>query len=140
MKRRGNLYEQKFFTEALSRNLEVFTPLGDYLPQDCIIMNQAGRIFKVQIKGTKDKAKDKTHAGLGRYMITTASGSSKKMSIDCTKVDTVVVYVETIPTWYIIPCLDIDSAVRISVYPHNPKSKAKHEKHKENWDYFKQTY
>lgn len=140
MKRRGNLYEQKFFTEALSRNLEVFTPLGDYLPQDCIIMNQAGRIFKVQIKGTKDKIMDKANGGMGKYMITTATGSSKKNTLDCTKIDTLVAHVESQDTWYIIPCLDIDSAVRISVYPHNPNSKAKHEKHRENWDYFKQTY
>ena len=68
MKRRGSLYEQTFFTEALARNLEVFTPLGDYLPQDCLVMNQAGKIFKVQIKGTKDKVFDKANKGQGRYM------------------------------------------------------------------------
>lgn len=40
MKRKGSLYEQIFFTEALRQGLEVFVPLGDYLPQDCIVMNQ----------------------------------------------------------------------------------------------------
>ena len=58
MKRKGNIYEQIFFTEALSHNLEIFTPLGDYLPQDCLVMNQAGKVFKVQIKGTEDKVAD----------------------------------------------------------------------------------
>jgi len=140
MKRRGNLYEQKFFTEALSRNLEVFTPLGDYLPQDCIIMNQAGKIFRIQIKGTKNKTIDKANGGMGRYMITTATGSSKKFTLDCTKIDALAAYVESQDVWYIIPCLDIDSAIRIAVYPHNPDSQAKHEKHKDNWDYFKQTH
>ena len=140
MKRRGNLYEQKFFTEALSRNLEVFTPLGDYLPQDCIVMNQANRLFRMQIKGTKDKVMDKANGGMGRYMITTATGSSKKITLDCTKIDALAAYVESHNIWYIIPCLDIDSAIRIAVYPHNPKSKAKHEKYKDNWDYFKQTH
>ena len=107
MKRKGSLYEQTFFTEALARNLEVFTPLGDYLPQDCLVMNQAGKVFKVQIKGTKDKVIDKSNGGLGRYMITTGSGTSKKKSIDCTKVDILAAYVEAIPTWYIIPCLEV---------------------------------
>jgi len=137
MKRRGNLYEQIFFTEALARNLEVFTPLGDYLPQDCLVMNQAGKIFKVQIKGTKDKVIDKANGGLGRYMITTATGTAKKMTLDCTKVDILAAYVESIPTWYIIPCLEINQAIRISLYAHNPKSKAKHEKYREAWDLFK---
>lgn len=140
MKRRGSLYEQKFFTEALFRNLEVFTPLGDYLPQDCIVMNQAGRTFKIQIKGTKDKTCDRNRAGLGRYMITTSTGTSKKCSIDCTKVDALAAYIEIQDVWYIIPCLELNSAVRISLYPHNPKSKAKHEKFKDGWDYFKQTH
>ena len=137
MKRRGNLYEQIFFTEALARNLEVFTPLGDYLPQDCLVMNQAGKVFKVQIKGTKDKVFDKTNGGLGRYMISTATGSNKKRTLDCTKIDVLAAYVEAIPTWYIIPCLEINQCVRISLYAHNPQSKAKHEKFREMWDYFK---
>lgn len=137
MKRRGSLYEQTFFTEALARNLEVFTPLGDYLPQDCLVMNQAGKIFKVQIKGTRDKVIDKANKGQGRYMVTTASGTSKKMTIDCTKVDILAAYIEAIPTWYIIPCLEINQAVRISLYAHNPSSKAKHEKYREAWDLFK---
>ena len=71
MKRTGNLYEQIFFAEALSKDLEVFTPLGDYLPQDCLMMNKAGKVFKTQIKGTADKVRD-SRGGLGRYMITCA--------------------------------------------------------------------
>ena len=137
MKRKANLYEQKFFAEALARNLEVFTPLGDYLPQDCLVMNQAGRVFKVQIKGTMDRVIDKANGGLGRYMITTATGTAKKHTIDCTKVDVLAAFIESIPTWYIIPCLEINQNIRISLYAHNPKSKAKHEKFREAWDYFK---
>ena len=137
MKRKGSLYEQTFFTEALSRNLEVFPPLGDYLPQDCLVMNQAGKVFKVQIKGTKDKVFDKANKGLGRYMITTSTGRIKKETLDCTKVDVLAAYIESIPTWYIIPCLEINQCIRISLYAHNPLSKAKHEKFREAWDIFK---
>ena len=137
MKRKGSLYEQLFFYEALARNLEVFTPLGDYLPQDCMLMNQAGKIFRIQIKGTADKVSDKSRTGgLGRYMITTATGNNGKTTIDPTKVDCIAAYVASIPTWYIIPTLRLDGAIRISLYPHNPKSKAKHEKYREDWDYF----
>jgi hypothetical protein len=137
MKSKGTLYEQTFFTEALSRNLHVFSPIGDYLPVDCLIMNDAGKVFKVQIKGTENKTQDPQRTGLGRYMITTATGATKKQSIDPSKVDVLAAYVQKVKTWYIIPILSIDSALRISLYPHNPKSKAKHERFLEDWDYFK---
>ena len=115
MKHKGTLYEQIFFSEVFARNHEVFTPIGDYLPQDCLLMNQAGKIFRVQIKGTEDKVADKSRGGLGRYMITTATGHTGKTSIDPSKVDVVAAYVASIPTWYIIPILNIDNAIRISV-------------------------
>jgi len=70
-------------------------------------------------------------------MITTATGATKKQSIDPSKVDVLAAYVQKVKTWYIIPILSIDSALRISLYPHNPKSKAKHERFLEDWDYFK---
>ena len=136
MKRKGSLYEQKFFSEALEQGLEVFVPLGDYLPQDCLLMNPAGKVFKVQIKGTEGKSKE-GRTGLGRYMVTTSRGSGDKETIDCTKVDVLVAYVDELNTFYNIPCMELDGAKRISVYPHNPESKAKHEKYKDNWKVFK---
>ena len=63
-KRAGNLYEQRFFTEALSRGFEVFIPLGDYLPQDAIVMNSAGKLFKVQVKGTEKKDREEVLAAI----------------------------------------------------------------------------
>ena len=98
MKNKGTLYEQIFFHEALARNYEVFTPLGDYLPQDCLVMNQAGKIYKVQIKGTADKVADKSRGGMGRYMITTSAGAGCKKTIDPSKVDILAAYVAAVPT------------------------------------------
>lgn len=138
MKRAGSIYEQQFFLDALKNGLEVFTPIGDYLPQDCIVMNSAGRTFRVQVKGTGVLVEDKRrNGGLGRYMITSASGKKVKETIDCTKVDTLAAYIEPVNAWYIIPCMDLDNAIRISLYPHNTKSKAKYEKFQDNWNAFK---
>ena len=139
MKRKGNLYEQKFFSEALNQGFEVFTPLGDYLPQDCLVMNVAGKVFKVQIKGTEAKSKDPKRGGLGRYMVTCATGSAGKESIDCTKVDILVAYVEEENIFYIIPAIELNGVIRISLYPHNPNSKARLEQFKDNWKIFKVT-
>ena len=136
-KRAGNLYEQRFFTEALSRGFEVFIPLGDYLPQDAIVMNSAGKLFKVQVKGTEKKDRE---GGFGRYSICSSSGRGARKPIDCTKVDVLVAYIGHEDVFYIIPSVLLDSAMRVSLYPHNPNSKAKHEKFKENWDIFKTTW
>ena len=138
MKRTGSIYEQQFSLDALKNGLEVFTPIGDYLPQDCIVMNSAGRTFRVQVKGTGVLIEDKrNNGGLGRYMITSASGKKVKETIDCTKVDTLAAYIEPVNAWYIIPCMDLDNAIRISLYPHNTKSKAKYERFLNNWNAFK---
>ena len=70
-------------------------------------------------------------------MITTSSGSTGKETIDCTKVDVLVAYVDEMNTFYNIPCIELDGAKRIGLYPHNPISKAKHEEYKDNWKIFK---
>ncbi len=136
-KRLGYIYEQEFFTQALRHGLEVFTPLGDHLPQDCIVVNAAGKKFNVQVKGTeKAKLSDKTRA-IRRYKFSCTTGRAVKKPLDCTKVDVVAVYCDDIRIWYLIPCMAIDGAVTIAVYPHVKDSKAKHEKFKENWEIFK---
>jgi len=131
-KRLGYIYEQDFFAKALRHGLEVFVPLGDYLPQDCIVVNAAGKKFNVQIKGT-----EMAREPVKRYKFTCTTGRVSKKPLDCTKVDVLAALCDDIGVWYLIPCLAIDSAVTIGVYPHIANSKAKHEKFKENWEIFK---
>ena len=45
-------------------------------------MNDAGRVFKVQIKGTENKTLDSQRTGLGRYMVTTATGATKPATLE----------------------------------------------------------
>ena len=133
MRRKGNFFEQKFFTEALSRGYEVFVPLGDYLPQDCLILNSAGKVFKIQIKGTQSKRIKEN-----KYAISTSfDQQSTRVPIDCTKVDVLVAYIEDKDVFYLFPCLELDGAKVINLYPHRPDSKAKHEKYLDNWAIFK---
>ena len=136
-RRKGYIWEQVSFTEALKHGLEVFTPLGDYLPQDCIVVNSAGKKFNVQIKGTSVLKICKKNKGMGRYQVNCTSGSSGLVSIDCTKVDVVAVYCADIDLWYLIPCMALDGSTVVGLYPHNPDSQAKHEKYKDYWDIFK---
>jgi len=134
-RRKGYIWEQVFFTEALKHGLEVFTPLGDYHPQDCIVLNSSGRKFNVQVKGTSQKQFCKKNKGLGRYKVTCTTGIST--AIDCDKVDVVAVYCADIELWYLIPCLALEGSTVVAMYPHNPNSEAKHEKYRDYWDIFK---
>jgi hypothetical protein len=136
-KRLGYIYEQEFFTRALRQGLEVFTPLGDHLPVDCMIVNSAGKKFNVQIKGSGKASFSGRKNGCNRYKFSTTTGRSVKQPLDCTKVDVVAIYCADIDTWYLLPCMAIDGALTVAVYPHNPNSKAKHEKYRENWEIFK---
>ena len=136
-KRLGYIYEQEFFTRALRQGLEVFTPLGDHLPVDCMIVNSAGKKFNVQIKGSGKASPSERKNGCQRYKFSTTTGRSVKQPLDCTKVDVVAIYCADIDTWYLIPCMALDGALTVAVYPHNPNSKAKHEKYRENWEIFK---
>ena len=136
-KRKGYIYEQIFFTEALKNGLEVFCPLGDHLPVDCIVVNSAGRKFNVQIKGSEKSSVSERKNGCARYKFSTTTGRVVKYPLDCTKVDVVAIFCADIDAWYLIPCLAIDGALTVAVYPHNPDSKAKHEKYREAWEIFK---
>ena len=136
-KRKGYIYEQIFFTEALKNGLEVFCPLGDHLPVDCIVVNSAGRKFNVQIKGSEKSSVSERKNGCARYKFSTTTGRVVKYPLDCTKVDVVAILCADIDAWYLIPCLAIDGALTVAVYPHNPNSKGKHEKYREAWEIFK---
>jgi hypothetical protein len=114
------------------RGLDVFVPLGDYLPQDCLISNAAGKFYRVQIKGT-DCSRLRS-SNTERWRITAQCHG--KEPLDCTKVDVMAAYVLPMDTWYIVPCLEISSRC-VWLYPSNEKSKAMYEKYKEDWDYFK---
>lgn len=133
----GTVYEYKFFSKILGLGYDLFIPAGDNLPIDCIIQNGAGKLYKVQIKGTASENREgNRNANSKRYKVLAATGQSSKMSIDCTKVDILAAYVEPVDTWYIIPCLEI-GAKSVWFYPHIENSKSMTERYKEQWDLFK---
>ncbi len=134
-KRNGFLYEMQFFTKALQKGLEVFLPTGDYLPQDCHVVNNDGQVYRVQIKGTATAVAEGTGRKIPRYRLSTGSGSKGKVAIKCNDVDIVAGYIAPIDQWYIIPCTEL-SGVTTWVYPNDPKTKSKIEKYRENWDVF----
>lgn len=133
----GTIYEYKFFSKILEKGYDLFLPAGDNLPIDCIVQNGAGKLYKVQIKGTASVNREGgRNANSKRFKVLAATGQSSKMSMDCTKVDILAAYVQPVDTWYIIPCLEI-GAKSIWFYPYQENSKSMSERFKEQWDLFK---
>ena len=132
-KQQGTLYEMLFIAECMKRELHPHDSPGDFLPHDMLVLNNAGKIFRVQVKGT-DTVNER-RGRYPRYRITAKSGNTSSY-IDCTKVDVLAAYVRPVDMWYIIPCLRIQNRKAVWLFPDNLESKAQFEKYKENWDYF----
>lgn len=134
-KKRGVFYEYRFFSNILDRGYELFIPAGEDLPVDCVVQNRAGKLFRVQIKGTSSpETKSRKEP---RYKVLAGTGRKSKVSIDCTKVDILCAYVEPVDAWYIIPCMELNNSLSVWFYPHSGESTAHTEQFRENWDLFK---
>ena len=130
----GAAVEQLFYGRAMMEGLDVFIPAGDYLQQDCRVVNGAGKIYRVQIKGTEVQSANEIERKTERWRIT--AHRSKSLPLDCSKVDIMAAYVKPYDVWYMVPCLQITSRT-VWLYPHNPNSRNKYEKYREDWDLFK---
>ena len=132
----GASAESLFAGRALSKGLDVFIPCGDYLPQDAVVMNGAGSLFKVQVKSTRGVARE-GDARRSRYKIQPVRGSGHKQPLDCSKVDVLACYIEDHDLFYLIPCLELMECKTIWLYALDAKSKGKFEIYKDYWDIFK---
>lgn len=141
-KRDGISYEQLFMFECMKRGMDPHPAIGDFLPHDVAVLNQAGRFFRVQVKGTGTAEKwKKTEGSNNRYNICVNRPNRSKASLDCSKVDIWAVYVDPIKEWYLIPCLELSEVApntTLRLYPHTKGgSKASTEKYRGKWDIFK---
>jgi hypothetical protein len=132
----GSMYEYIFAVEAMRRGLHPFMPLEEHLAQDSLVMNDAGKTFRIQVKGTSHVTQESPTARK-RYKIMSSTGAKTKRPIDCAKVDIVPSYIATEDLWYIIPCLELEGSTTFWLYNH-PDSKGRLEKWKERWDLFRQ--
>mgnify|MGYP000203311744 FL=1 len=129
-KRRGSQYEAAFVTQALKRGLDILEPVGDYMIYDLMVSNSAGRIQRVQVKGTSSQIKNKPG-----YKVIAASGNLKKVPLNPDEVDVLAVYVEPCDVWYLIPLRKIDGGISVYLNPAT-KVNAKYEVWREAWNVF----
>ena len=129
MKALGTLFEQRFVLKCLEYGLHPFSPIEEGLPQDMLVMNDANKVLRIQIKGTKTAIKKwKTD----RYRITAGTGNSSKKAIDCDRIDFVVAHVDP-DIWYIVPCPELKS-VSMWLYPDAEDSDGQYERFRDRWD------
>jgi hypothetical protein len=129
-KRRGSQYEAAFVTQALKRGLDILEPVGDYMIYDLMVSNSAGRIQRVQVKGTSSRIKSKPG-----YKVIAASGNLKKVPLNPDEVDVLAAYVEPCDVWYLIPVRKLDGGISVYLNPAT-KVNAKYEVWKEAWNVF----
>jgi hypothetical protein len=129
-KRRGSQYEAAFIVESLRRELDVLESYGDYMPYDLVVQNKDGRFFRVQVKGTNSRIKNKPG-----YKILAAGGNVKKVALRPEEVDVLAAYVEPDDCWYLVPVIKLKGNMSVYLNP-NTKLNGRYEVWKEAWSVF----
>ena len=127
---KGTAGELLFAFEAYRRGLYPCVPsIGDPPCFDMVVINRiSGRPVIVQVK-TADMKKDSK-----KYQAK-ATCQADSIHLNETNVQYLCMYTPGPKVWYMVPVSRI-TATAICVFPHNPKSKGKYEKFKENWAAF----
>ena len=128
-KAKGALYEAKFRAEAMENGLHVFDPAGDYLPVDFILMNNAGRMFRVQVRGSAFSNRDGVRISL-------QCGNKKSAYLSSATYDILAGYCVNYDLWYLVPSSLCEGLSRLKFYPHVENSRGKWEKYRSAWDVF----
>ena len=138
-KKQGTIYECIFKTESLKQGLDVFPSEGDYSVVDVIILNPAGRCFRVQVKGTACVGSSE---GAGRkpmkdkFKIAIDKGKGKSV-LHATEVDVLACYIQPRDTWYLIPMIKAVGLKTLAFFT-SKNSESKWQPYRDNWDIFLQ--
>ena len=136
-KKLGTIYEAQFKTEALKKGLDVFPAEGDYSVVDCIVLNPAGKTFRVQVKGTSaertSEGKNRT-VSKNKFKIVTRTGAEGKELL-ATEVDVLACYIEPRDTWYIMPMVKAVGRKSFAFFLCE-NSTSQWEPYRNNWDIF----
>ena len=132
----GTVFELEFRKQALLRGLEVFPAEGDYSVVDSIVMNPAGKTYRVQTKGTSLPASEGANRGISKnkYKIIAKSGADNK-KIRPTEVDILAFYIFPRDTWYIIPTIKTSNIYNFAFFLVEG-SKSQWEPFRNNWESF----
>ncbi len=141
-KKDGTIYEGVFKVESLRHGLDVFPSEGDYSVVDCMVLNPAGKAFRVQIKGTACVGASE---GVGRkpmkdkfkIAIDKGKGKSGSRVLHATEIDVLACYIQPKDTWYLIPMVKAVGIKTLAFFT-SEDSESKWQPYRNNWDIFLQ--
>ena len=134
----GELYETYFKVKCMEHGLHPHNAPGDYLAHDTIVLNNNGKMFRVQIKGTNTTRTMRSFRIRAAFAGTFLEGQGVRSKGDPTKlsqVDVFAAYFEQANVWYIVPIKAI-TCKTLCVFPLHENSAGKYEQYKDNWDIF----
>jgi hypothetical protein len=121
-KQRGEWIELLFMTCGAKRGYVLLKPWGDSARYD-VGIDHAGRLKRVQVKGTDCREGDGYHCHL-------ANGKLKEYTVK--EVDYLAIYVLREDIWYIFPAKRLMGQSSVMVSPHDEGSV--HARYKEAWE------
>ena len=138
MKRDGLIFELEFRLAALKEGFDVFPAEGDYSLVDCMLLNQAGKSYRVQVKGTggsvKSDGKGRKASG-NKFQIIPVCGTDKR-SYRATEVDVLACWVDPRREWFLLPMIQAQGKSTLAFFCWEG-SKSQWEKYRNNWDIFR---
>jgi PD-(D/E)XK endonuclease len=123
VKEKGEWGEIAFQAKALALGLSVAKPNGDNQPFDFIVTNQAGGMFRVQVKS--GWAKDRVGYPIRCQWRNRGFGDSAQ--------DLFAVYIAPHDAWYIFPANVMGPNQFPRFYPHMPPNYGPNEKWRNRW-------
>ena len=128
-KHQGEQAELRFMLKAMQQGFHVFTPWGDNLPLDFILLGRR-RMYRVQVKSTTYLR----HCGA--YRVHSVFGK-KKCALGAGQIDFLVACVLPYDAWYIIPVRFVARHPFVYMRPHLPATKSRWERFRNAWHLLK---
>ena len=123
-KRKGELAELRFWTEATRRGMIVSKPYGDSARYDFVV-DCGGKLSRVQVKSSGSHRR-------GSYSVPCHGSNNRPYRRD--EIDALVVYLLPARIWYIIPAFEIEGVHAVVLSPRSSESRNRCNKYKERWD------
>lgn len=137
-KKDGTIYEGVFKVESLRHGLDIFPSEGDYSVVDCVVLNPAGKAFRVQIKGTAcEGASDGASRPPMKNKFKICIDGDRRATILATEVDVLACYISPRDTWYLIPMVKAVGLKTLAFFL-TDDSDSKWQTYRNNWDIFLQ--
>lgn len=123
-KRKGELAELRFWTEATRRGMTVSKPYGDSARYDFIV-DCGGKLSRVQVKSS-------SFSRQGVHAVSCHDTNIEPYGDD--DIDVLAVYLLPSATWYLIPAFEVMNVRTVALSPRSSASRNRCNKYKEKWD------